>query len=540
VHRLTGPMNRALFERALRHVVHRQDALRTAIVPAINAEGWRQRIDDAVDFELPFEDLGALPAAEREAEMRRRAQAVIDLPIATDEAPLFRCALYRLGEQEHVFLFMAHHLVWDGYSFDVFYREMAALYTALVAGQDAEAALPATTVSYGDFAAWQVRWLEGADAERQRAHWRTRLAAAPVLSMLAPDTPVRPGTPGEGRSEHLSVPAELSEALRAMARRHNLTLNMVLMAAYGTALANAIGQPAVGIGMPVRGRIVPELEDVMGFFVGLVPVLLEARPALSFTDFATALRADVTGALAHQDLPFQHLTQQASTAQRRAGLYQAVFSFQDTRDRQRHWGPLAHDMVMLFQKGLTDDLGLWLLDRPTGLEGFFVYNASLYSEATAAAFRQNFLDILAAVAASPATRLGDLARPAVVLARAAAAQASAPAAASAPALLQPEQARLAQLWASALDIDVNEIRPDDNFFDLGGDSLMAMRVVQNSREVLGHRVEPRRYVFESLAQLAAKPAAVPTAPGALDPADGPAPARVGLLGRMFQGWGRKG
>jgi non-ribosomal peptide synthetase component F len=314
------------------------------------------------------------------------------------------------------------------------------------------------------------------------------------------------------------------------------------MAAYGTALANAIGQPAVGIGMPVRGRIVPELEDVMGFFVGLVPVLLEARPELSFTDFAAALRADMTGALAHQDLPFQHLTQQASTAQRRAGLYQAVFSFQDTRERQRHWGPLAHDMVMLFQKGLTDDLGLWLLDRPTGLEGFFVYNASLYSAATAAAFRQNFVDILAAVAARPTTRLGELAQPAAILAQASAAQAApAPApVASTTALLQPEQARLAQLWASALDIDVNEIRPDDNFFDLGGDSLMAMRVVQHSQEVLGHRVEPRRYVFESLAQLAAKPAAVPTAPGTLASADAPAPARVGLLGRMFQGWGRKG
>ena len=541
VHRLTGPLDRALFERALRLVVRRQDALRTAVVPALNAEGWHQRIDDAVAFELPFEDLGALDAPTREAEMRRRAQAVIDTPIATGAAPLFRCALYRLGAQEHVFLFMAHHLVWDGYSFDVLYREMAALYGALVAGGDAEAALPETTVSYGDFAAWQARWLEGADAERQRAHWRARLAAAPVLTMLAPDTPARPGTPGEGRSEHLSVPGELSEALRDMARRHNLTLNMVLMAAYGTALAHAIGQPAVGIGMPVRGRIVPELEDVMGFFVGLVPVLLEARPELSFADFAAALRTEVTGALAHQDLPFQHLTQQAGTAQRRAGLYQAVFSFQDTRERQRHWGPLAHDMVMMFQKGLTDDLGLWLLDRPTGLEGFFVYNASLYTAATAAAFRQSFLDILAAVAASPATRLGDLARPAAVLAQAAATHAAAPAPATgAPALLQPEQARLAQLWASALDIDVNEIRPDDNFFDLGGDSLMAMRVVQNSQQVLGHRVEPRRYVFESLAQLATRPAASATVPGALDAAEAPAPARVGLLGRMFQGWGRKG
>ena len=89
--------------------------------------------------------------------------------------------------------------------------------------------------------------------------------------------------------------------------------------------------------MPVRGRIVPELEDVMGFFVGLVPVLLEARPELSFADFATALRTEVTGALAHQDLPFQHLTQQACTAQRRAATSHTPHTpASDTR--RRHEG----------------------------------------------------------------------------------------------------------------------------------------------------------------------------------------------------------
>ncbi|RYY55309.1 MAG: acyl carrier protein [Comamonadaceae bacterium] len=104
-------------------------------------------------------------------------------------------------------------------------------------------------------------------------------------------------------------------------------------------------------------------------------------------------------------------------------------------------------------------------------------------------------------------------------------------------LLQPEQARLAQVWASVLNIDVNDIRASDNFFDLGGDSLLAMRVVQQSEQSFGQRIEARRYMFESLAQLAASQV---TSPAPLPPAEEPVSARPGLLGRVFSGWGRKG
>ncbi|KWT97253.1 Long-chain-fatty-acid--CoA ligase [Variovorax sp. WDL1] len=106
------------------------------------------------------------------------------------------------------------------------------------------------------------------------------------------------------------------------------------------------------------------------------------------------------------------------------------------------------------------------------------------------------------------------------------------------ALLLPEQAKLAQIWARALSADVNDIRANDNFFDLGGDSLLAMRVIAQAEQEMGFRVEPRRYVFESLGQLAS--AAAGSALDALAVAPAGNESRRGLLGRVFSGWGRKG
>ena len=105
-------------------------------------------------------------------------------------------------------------------------------------------------------------------------------------------------------------------------------------------------------------------------------------------------------------------------------------------------------------------------------------------------------------------------------------------------LLLPEQAQLAQIWASSLSIDVNDIRATDNFFDLGGDSLLAMRIIQQAEQALGFRVEPRRYVFENLGQLAVAEAGIKVDPLAAPPAEKAEPAKRGLLGRVL-GWGRK-
>ncbi len=103
-------------------------------------------------------------------------------------------------------------------------------------------------------------------------------------------------------------------------------------------------------------------------------------------------------------------------------------------------------------------------------------------------------------------------------------------------LLNPEQAQLAQIWAGVIGIDVSDIRASDNFFDLGGDSLLVLRAVPQAAQMLGHRVEPRRYLFENLGQIAssahAAPQGVPSDPRGTGRRHGPQAQRGGLFGAL--------
>jgi non-ribosomal peptide synthetase component F/thioesterase domain-containing protein len=488
-HRLTGPMDVAKFEQALREMVRRQPALRTHVGVAPNGQGHVQVIETDVEFSMPCVDLTSVESSQREVELMRLMQAIIDTPIDICGAPLFRVALYRLAEDQHAFLFMPHHIIWDGWSFDLLYEEMSAIYSAL---SDSRAVpLPPLAVTYGDYAQWQAEWMRGPDFAAQLRYWKNRFAAAPMPKAPRPDNARRAGMTGEGASEWVRLDSVTTERLREIARGADATLNMLTMAVYTAMMAAIVDSASIVIGMPVRGRAQAELEPVMGFFNNLLPVQLEVPGQRKVVDFVRDIKQELLEVFSYQDVPFERLALEPEVASRtqRVGLYQALFSFQDARDRMRQWGALKQQGILIFQKGATEDLGLWLMEVPSGIEGGFTYNADLYTAETAAAFRERFVELVQRLAANPAMSVADLTASA---GSAAAAYLRRLAAEDVPATLPgPAMARrsvtdatlteteraVAEIWAALLNVDAGVIGADDRFFAMGGNSLQAMQLV---------------------------------------------------------------
>jgi len=528
-------------------VVQRQSVLRTRIALSDDGQGHVQRIEPRVDVTLPLEDLSGIPAAQREATLMARMQAIVDTPIDIGRAPLFRAVLYKLADDEHAFLFMPHHIVWDGWSFDILYDEMAAAYEALAKG--VPNALPAPAITFADYSRWFADWLQGPDCERQRQYWKNRFASAPMPRAPATDMPRKPGMSGEGATEWVRIDRDLTARLRDVARSHDLTLSMLTMSVYAAMMAAAIGGSSIVVGLPVRGRLSPETEGVMGFFNNLLPVQFAFEPTRTLGEFLDDVKRDTLEVFEHQEIPFERLADEPeiSSRARSVGLYQALFSFQDARDRQRDWGTLRQQTILIFQKGATEDLGLWLMEGPGGLEGGFTYNADIYLPETAAAFRERYLELLRRIAGDPSLRMADFidvgTSGAGRLLQRLSGGGDAPAAAPAPAIRPAEafssdnERSLARIWSDLLNVDPAHVSPRDNFFDLGGDSLLAMRAVEAAGRTLGFRIDARRYFYESLAQLANPQAAAAFAPAAVrkEPEQG-----GGLLKRVFGVFGGKG
>ena len=406
-HRLRGPMNEAAFEKALRETVRRQPVLRTAIEP--DDTSAFQRVHDDVDAQLlPAEDLSGLPVSEREAALQRRLDALTAEPFDLAAAPLFRTRLFRLGEHEHVFFFMTHHIIWDGWSFDILYEELSHAYEAFCAHR--QPSLAPLAVEYADFSAWQRDWMRGDELSRQLAHWKERLSGDLEPLALPTDHPRPARMSGAGATEWIRLSPTTAQALRALGLHVEATPFMVLLTIYGILLSRLSGQREVVVGTPVRGRDAADLEPVMGFFVNALPLRLQVDGGASFLDVLQSVRSVVLDAFASPDVPFEHLVQSLKLPRddSRPAIYQAMFSFQDVRQRRRSWGDLQHEHVPLFQRGAADDIGLWFIEQEHGLLGGLTYNMDIFTAETAARLRGRYEALIASVLANPRLPIAQL------------------------------------------------------------------------------------------------------------------------------------
>ncbi|MGN6482606.1 non-ribosomal peptide synthetase, partial [Luteibacter sp.] len=405
-HRLRGPMDEHAFDMAFQALIQRQPSMRTAIRDM--GADVMQVVQPQLTYPLfPAEDLSRLPVDEREERLMGRLRELTDTPFDLATAPLFSARMFKLGEGDYAMFFMPHHIIWDGWSFDIFYNELSALYRAFAAGQPSPlAALP---VTYGDFAEWHAHWLDSPAFQTQLSFWRDRLAQVGDVRALPTDYPRRPGMSGLGRTEWIHVSREHTDAMHDVARQADATLNMTLLALYFAMLSSSAGQRDLVVGTPVRARNQTEVESVMGYFNNLLPLHVHVDPGLSFLEFVRHVKRTAIDAFGSPDVPLEYLQRELKVGHGAgATLYQALFSFQDARQRAVDWGGLEHEQILLFQSGATEDLGMWFLEGKRGMVGGVTYNADLLQAGTARLMRERYLDMMHVVSQNPSIAVGQL------------------------------------------------------------------------------------------------------------------------------------
>ena len=392
-HRLIGSLDTDALNQAWQQLQTRQAALRTVIEHT--PTGDRQRVLAATGASnIALEDLSALAKDEREATLNARIAALSQHPFDLEKGPLLTLRLFKLDAQDHVLFLLVHHLIWDGWSFQVFNDELSELYAAALAGRPAE--LPALPVSHGDFAAWHQQWMSGEELQRQTAFWREQLTPLPTPLALPTDH-ARPAVmSGQGASLMFRLDTQTTQTLRASAQGTGRTLFSTLLGAFGLLLHKLTGQDDLVIGTPVRGRDHPELESLIGFFVNTLPVRLRPRADSTVGDWLAQVQRHVIDALSHPDVPLDHLvrTLRPPRDTSRSPLYQALFSYQDARERSAAWGNLTHQRHDVPMVGAAQDLALWCVETQDDIEFTLNYDTGLFSEASIQLFADRLSDLL--------------------------------------------------------------------------------------------------------------------------------------------------
>ncbi len=404
--RLSGDLNFKALAEGLSEIVRRQKCFRTIFT---SAKGRPVAFTTPVQpLDIPVVDLAGLNSYERESEVQRLTTEEARQPFDLTQSPLLRVKLLRLAAEEHLLLINMHHIISDGWSMGVFYRELTLLYEAFSRGLPTPLAeLP---IDFSDFAHWQRQWLQNDVLEQQLTYWKQQLGGhLPVLD-LPTDRPRPAVQTYRGATKHFALPTTLCSALKALSRREDVTLFMLLLAAFQTLLHRYSGQEDIIVGSPMAGRTRSEVESLVGLFLNTLAFRTTLSGDITFRELLQRVRQVALEAYAHQDLPFEKLVENLSVERdlSRSPVFQVMFVLQNAPLQPLALAGLQLTPLPLDSGTAKFDLTLVLEERADGLGGYVEYNTDLFEAATIVRVLGHFQTLLEGIAAHPDERLATL------------------------------------------------------------------------------------------------------------------------------------
>ena len=471
---IRGTLEVGVFMRAFQAVVDDADALRAVFD---DVDGWpRQRFRPDVAAPLAFIDLSAerMPDDALADLVRAREAATVG-----GDGPLLASLLVRLAPEHHVWVLVQHQLISDAWSFALVYRRLVTHYRAVCIG---DVVAPAARCQFRDYVAHERCFRASAVGRAARAYWLERRCAAAVRppareSVVGGDaTRVERVSPGLG-------PARTA-ALRRLAAAESPSIDTGLFCIFGSLAllheADTFGLRELVLSVPFANRPSQRFKDTIGTFMNICPVRVALERGDTFLTLLRRVAAEMWDVARHQGYAVRHVAvdqphdvlvnvhKEAVAGRDFAGMPMTV-----------EWLPPSHRFGAL-AIGVQDfnaagDLGL-ALD----------FNVAMFGPASRDDTQTRFLRLLDGVLADPARPVGFGSWGPVARKRDTGAVPRSPM----PPASVLERA-IAAIWGAMLGIDA--VGRDDEFFALGGDSLLAYRMIVRLRLELRIVIDPETF-----------------------------------------------
>lgn len=402
--RLLGDLDAQALARCFAEIVRRHEVLRTTfrtvegrpIQTVTPCEG-----SPAGDlFKLGVIDLRHLGESQGQIEAMRLAAQECRRPFKLTSDLMVRAVLFRLGGQNHILSLVMHHIVSDGWSMGILYRELSALYEAF--SNQRSSPLPELPLQYADFAQWQRKRLQGAMLESQLGYWKRQLRdlSAVELSLDGPRPAVQTFRGGKHTAR---LASGATRALKELSRQEGASLFMTLLGAFQLLLLRYTGQEDIAVGTPIAGRNWTEVEGLIGFFINTLVLRTDVSGDCTFRELLGRVREATLGAYAHQDLPFEKLLEELRPDRdlSRTPLFQIFFNMVNVEEV-----PLELDGLKVEQLSSEDveskfDLTVYVRERERGLQFTIVYNTDIFQPARVAEMLSQYDRLLSQISENP-------------------------------------------------------------------------------------------------------------------------------------------
>jgi thioesterase domain-containing protein/acyl carrier protein len=485
---LRGDVDLDMVEEALQVVADRHDPLR-CVFPA------RDRQPTVVVREsasLPVQRMHVAGSGDKSTLTEATDLAESFAALAFDlSKSVGRAAAIKVTETHHLLVLVFHQIAFDWGAATPLVRELSAVYDSLRRGEAPE--LDPIEIGYLDFASWQQGWLEGPVAVAQGEYWRKKLESA-YRPLALPGRTAAAVDDNTSGIHHFQFSDAEARELKALSQSAGATLYMTLLGAWQALLA-AYGDSGEAIVFTLLGLNRPELKKLVGLFSNPLPIRVDLAGDPTPEELLSRVRESALGAYSHQDLPLEQVIEhlRLDTDAPQIGLFQSLFIFQHEPTPTLQLGDTTAELLTIGRHADAFDLRLFAEDTGDGIRCWLEYDTDLFTSEVTERLVDQYRRLLEVMPSEPNAALSTLV-PVTDEDRAAATASDPDSPPMAYAAPQTElEIELVELWSGIFGRDVGI---DDDFFALGGHSLMAVSLFTEIEARLD-RALPLATLFEA-------------------------------------------
>ena len=397
-----------ILETSIKAIINRHEVLRTVIKEDPKGKSYQTILDNS---EYPFEidKMRLTDKCTLHSEFNKNSNHIFKL---SQEYPI-KVFLYSVSgdeikkDLEHYLYIVIHHIAFDGWSADVFFKELNELYYYYLdesENKKVKLNLPRMTIQYKDFSIWQRSYLSKERLQNEVNFWKDKLIGYETLNLTIDK--LRPKQIDYfGSDVFFEIDPSTSLSLRELARKQKVSLFSVLLAGYYLTLRSYSGQNDIIVGISMANRHYSQVEEMIGFFVNTLALRLTINSKEPILNFLERVGREIIEAQLHQDLPFEKLVDELKVEKdtSRHPIFQICFGMEnfgkrifDCQSDQAN----TENLLESFSLGNDSnsvakfDISVSVDDSNSKLKINCNYAASLFNEETINNYMITYLEIL--------------------------------------------------------------------------------------------------------------------------------------------------
>ncbi|WP_210448412.1 non-ribosomal peptide synthetase [Pantoea ananatis] len=406
---LKGTFDKTIFELALKNIVLRHDALRTRF--SMNNGTPEQIISPDAYACLEWRDLSSINPVLQSNEKDKLIKEFIQRPFDLEAGGLCRVLLLQTSREEHISIFVMHHMISDGWSLNLFVSELSTLYLSFSKGECSP--FESAKFQYSDYVAWQKETMSQGLLEKQVLYWKTKLEGVSGTFELPLDKPRSTQKKQEGANYNFKLPEILSRDLKKFAHEENATVFIVLAAAFNHILSLRTGRKDIILGTSVAGRTNNWTKEIIGFFANTIILRTHVSSSVSFRQLVQRTKETVIDAFANQELPYDKMLRESIPTRdnTKHPLSQILFTLHNYPKKINNLPNLEFELIgseILSTHASKRDISLHMVEHQNSITGVVQYSKNVLDESTIANIIEQYIKLLRICIAKPMTLLSNI------------------------------------------------------------------------------------------------------------------------------------